>query len=151
MLTAVSCLSPVKTQSWIPASRRAVIVSGTPSCSLSSIPVAPGVIKHTRVHIYSDKNSCFISPKPCQAGQWLLKCLPCSRLCLAPRIWQWNRQSWSLPSWSSEPCWIRIFNWALWGQKPRVPWEHIPGDSNFIWKVRERLGEEVPFKLRPGT
>lgn len=39
---AVSCLSPVSTQIWRPALRRAVMVSGTPSCSRSSMPVAPG-------------------------------------------------------------------------------------------------------------
>lgn len=41
MLTAVSCLSPVSTHICRPAFRRASMVSGTPSCSRSSMPVAP--------------------------------------------------------------------------------------------------------------
>lgn len=41
ILMAVSCLSPVNTQICRPAFRRAAMVSGTPSCSRSSIPVAP--------------------------------------------------------------------------------------------------------------
>lgn len=48
MLTAVSCLSPVNTQIFIPASWRDAIVSGTPSCRRSSIPVAPGQNRKTR-------------------------------------------------------------------------------------------------------
>lgn len=35
---AVSGLSPVNTQTTIPADNKAVRVSGTPSCSLSSMP-----------------------------------------------------------------------------------------------------------------
>lgn len=42
MLMAVSCLSPVRTQICRPAWRSLVMVSGTPSCRRSSIPVAPG-------------------------------------------------------------------------------------------------------------
>ena len=41
MLIAVSTLSPVSTQTLIPADFNAVIVSGTSSYSLSSIAVAP--------------------------------------------------------------------------------------------------------------
>ena len=41
MEMAVSSLSPVSIHTWMPASRRASIVSGTPSCSLSSTAVAP--------------------------------------------------------------------------------------------------------------
>lgn len=36
---AVSGLSPVSTQTTIPADIKAVRVSGTPSCSLSSMPI----------------------------------------------------------------------------------------------------------------
>lgn len=42
MLMAVSCLSPVRTQICRPAWRNLAMVSGTPSCRRSSIPVAPG-------------------------------------------------------------------------------------------------------------
>lgn len=41
MLTAVSLLSPVSIHIFIPAFRNACIVSGTPSCRRSSMPVAP--------------------------------------------------------------------------------------------------------------
>lgn len=41
MLTAVSILSPVRTQTLMPARRSAKIVLGTFSCSLSSMPVHP--------------------------------------------------------------------------------------------------------------
>mmetsp|Transcript_27836 Transcript_27836/g.69960 ORF Transcript_27836/g.69960 Transcript_27836/m.69960 type:complete len:298 (+) Transcript_27836:1849-2742(+) len=41
MLMAVSCLSPVRTQILTPASSSVRSVSGTPSCSLSSMPVIP--------------------------------------------------------------------------------------------------------------
>lgn len=41
ILTAVSCLSPVRTQICNPALRKLAMVSGTPSCKRSSIPVAP--------------------------------------------------------------------------------------------------------------
>ena len=41
MLMAVSFLSPVSIHIMIPASLSACIVSGTPLCNLSSIPVAP--------------------------------------------------------------------------------------------------------------
>lgn len=41
IFTAVSCLSPVRTQICSPALRSLVIVSGTPSCKRSSMPVAP--------------------------------------------------------------------------------------------------------------
>mmetsp|Transcript_134266 Transcript_134266/g.374239 ORF Transcript_134266/g.374239 Transcript_134266/m.374239 type:complete len:243 (-) Transcript_134266:303-1031(-) len=43
MLRAVSSLSPVSTQSLIPASRNFTMVSGTSSCSLSSMAVAPRI------------------------------------------------------------------------------------------------------------
>lgn len=42
ILIAVSCLSPVRTHTLIPASCRASMVSGTSSCRRSTIPVAPG-------------------------------------------------------------------------------------------------------------
>lgn len=62
MLTAVSCLSPVSTQICIPASRSAAIVSGTPSCSRSSIPVAPGQTGEEDVNWFSliCKACCFL-------------------------------------------------------------------------------------------
>ena len=41
MLMAVSCLSPVMTQTLMPASSRVATASGTPSCSLSSMAVTP--------------------------------------------------------------------------------------------------------------
>jgi hypothetical protein len=41
MLIAVSCLSPVNTHTLMLAFLRAEMVSGTPSCNLSSIAVAP--------------------------------------------------------------------------------------------------------------
>mmetsp|Transcript_431 Transcript_431/g.1598 ORF Transcript_431/g.1598 Transcript_431/m.1598 type:complete len:212 (+) Transcript_431:1466-2101(+) len=41
MLIAVSILSPVSTQSFTPASARSAMQEGTPSCSLSSMAVAP--------------------------------------------------------------------------------------------------------------
>ena len=41
MLTAVSTLSPVSIQTLMPAARMKAIVSGTSSCSLSSIAVHP--------------------------------------------------------------------------------------------------------------
>mmetsp|Transcript_78837 Transcript_78837/g.198079 ORF Transcript_78837/g.198079 Transcript_78837/m.198079 type:complete len:230 (+) Transcript_78837:2284-2973(+) len=40
---AVSNLSPVSTQSFTPAPRRRTMVSATPTCSLSSMPVAPKI------------------------------------------------------------------------------------------------------------
>ena len=43
MLMAVSCLSPVRTHTTIPASRSRAMASGTPSCSRSSIPVVPTI------------------------------------------------------------------------------------------------------------
>lgn len=46
MLMAVSFLSPVRTQTLIPALWRASMVSGTSSCSLSTIPVVP---EHTQI------------------------------------------------------------------------------------------------------
>lgn len=46
-------LSPVRTQMLIPASLRAAIVAGTPSCSLSSIPVAP-VANSQVVYVHMD-------------------------------------------------------------------------------------------------
>lgn len=45
MLIAVSWRSPVRTQTLIPASIIVWIVSGTPSCNLSSIAVAPMRVK----------------------------------------------------------------------------------------------------------
>ena len=42
---AVSLLSPVRTQSLIPAFSKLAMVSGTPSCSLSSIAVAPTICR----------------------------------------------------------------------------------------------------------
>mmetsp|Transcript_14256 Transcript_14256/g.45556 ORF Transcript_14256/g.45556 Transcript_14256/m.45556 type:complete len:395 (-) Transcript_14256:2081-3265(-) len=45
MLIAVSILSPVSTQTLIPALRRSRIVSGVPSCSLSSMAVAPSTCR----------------------------------------------------------------------------------------------------------
>mmetsp|Transcript_36699 Transcript_36699/g.110895 ORF Transcript_36699/g.110895 Transcript_36699/m.110895 type:complete len:323 (+) Transcript_36699:1235-2203(+) len=47
MLRAVSSLSPVRTQSLMPAVRMLTIVSATPSCSLSSMPVAPTISRST--------------------------------------------------------------------------------------------------------
>mmetsp|Transcript_16212 Transcript_16212/g.33275 ORF Transcript_16212/g.33275 Transcript_16212/m.33275 type:complete len:209 (-) Transcript_16212:2063-2689(-) len=47
MLIAVSCLSPVRTQSFMPASAKVSIASGTPSCSLSSMAVAPTSVSPT--------------------------------------------------------------------------------------------------------
>uniref|UniRef100_A0A147BUP4 Uncharacterized protein n=1 Tax=Ixodes ricinus TaxID=34613 RepID=A0A147BUP4_IXORI len=41
MLMAVSCLSPVRTQILMSALSRSATVSGTPSCSLSSMAVDP--------------------------------------------------------------------------------------------------------------
>lgn len=41
LLEIIPCLSPVKTQTLIPAILRFAIVSGTPSCNLSSIAVTP--------------------------------------------------------------------------------------------------------------
>ena len=41
MFFAVPTLSPVSIHTLIPASRRSASTSGTPSCSLSSIAVAP--------------------------------------------------------------------------------------------------------------
>ena len=41
MLMAVSCLSPVNTHTFMPASFKLSMASGTPSCRRSSIPVAP--------------------------------------------------------------------------------------------------------------
>lgn len=49
MLTAVSNLSPVSTHTWIPASRSATMVSGTPSCRRSSMPVAPAARHKSKV------------------------------------------------------------------------------------------------------
>lgn len=43
MLMAVSTLSPVRTQVLIPARARLWMVSGTPTCSLSSMAVAPRI------------------------------------------------------------------------------------------------------------
>lgn len=76
MLTAVSCLSPVKTQSWIPASRRAAIVSGTPSCSRSSIPVAPAVIRDTGDHIYRVEKQLPNFPGALSSQAVIIKYLP---------------------------------------------------------------------------
>ncbi|ANB12539.1 hypothetical protein AWJ20_795 [Sugiyamaella lignohabitans] len=45
MLIAVSTLSPVRTQSLIPASLRRAMDSGTPSCNLSSMAVPPMSVK----------------------------------------------------------------------------------------------------------
>jgi hypothetical protein len=45
MLMAVSWRSPVSTQILMPACDSLTIVSGTPSCSLSSMPVAPNSTK----------------------------------------------------------------------------------------------------------
>lgn len=45
IFTAVSCLSPVNTQTFIPASTMWAIVSGTPCCNLSSIAVVPVKLK----------------------------------------------------------------------------------------------------------
>ena len=42
--SVLTCLSPVSTHTFIPAILRLSIVSGTPSCSLSSIPVVPDEI-----------------------------------------------------------------------------------------------------------
>mmetsp|Transcript_3683 Transcript_3683/g.9268 ORF Transcript_3683/g.9268 Transcript_3683/m.9268 type:complete len:263 (+) Transcript_3683:1445-2233(+) len=44
MFSAVSCLSPVSTQILIPALASVAMASGTPTCSLSSIAVAPTMI-----------------------------------------------------------------------------------------------------------
>lgn len=51
MLIAVSCLSPVKTQILIPASCNVWIVSGTPSCNLSSIAVAQLTLDFSRLDL----------------------------------------------------------------------------------------------------
>mmetsp|Transcript_51381 Transcript_51381/g.143651 ORF Transcript_51381/g.143651 Transcript_51381/m.143651 type:complete len:219 (-) Transcript_51381:73-729(-) len=45
MMRAVSSLSPVSTQSFMPAMRTRSIVSATPTCSLSSMAVAPTMSK----------------------------------------------------------------------------------------------------------
>mmetsp|Transcript_18807 Transcript_18807/g.45094 ORF Transcript_18807/g.45094 Transcript_18807/m.45094 type:complete len:209 (-) Transcript_18807:187-813(-) len=45
MLMAVSCLSPVSIHTLIPACVSAEIASGTPSCSLSSMAVAPSKMR----------------------------------------------------------------------------------------------------------
>lgn len=62
---------PVRTHTTIPAATRALIVSGTPACSLSSIPVAPRSVKcdssiayesrirHSRFSVASSASSCF--------------------------------------------------------------------------------------------
>uniref|UniRef100_A0A2P2MG51 Uncharacterized protein MANES_10G072200 n=1 Tax=Rhizophora mucronata TaxID=61149 RepID=A0A2P2MG51_RHIMU len=42
---AVSCLSPVKTHTLIPAILRDSMASGTPSCSLSSMAEAPSILR----------------------------------------------------------------------------------------------------------
>ncbi|EWM28709.1 hypothetical protein Naga_100002g83 [Nannochloropsis gaditana] len=45
MLMAVSILSPVRTQNLTPPVARSAMVSGTPSCSLSSIAVRPTIVR----------------------------------------------------------------------------------------------------------
>ena len=55
MFIAVSVLSPVSIQTWMPAFRTNSIVSGTPFCKVSSIAVAP-----TRKRLDSKKASAFL-------------------------------------------------------------------------------------------
>lgn len=53
------CLSPVRTQILILARERMVMVSGTPSCSLSSIAVAPrSWTQNSQVHALLSKKTC---------------------------------------------------------------------------------------------
>mmetsp|Transcript_24661 Transcript_24661/g.79373 ORF Transcript_24661/g.79373 Transcript_24661/m.79373 type:complete len:331 (+) Transcript_24661:1233-2225(+) len=57
MLIAVSCLSPVSIQTLILASRRSRMVSGTPSCSLSSIAVAPTMVQSRSISSAASANN----------------------------------------------------------------------------------------------
>lgn len=47
------CLSPVKTQILMPAMAKLAIVCGTPSCSLSSIAVAPKSVRFCSISSYN--------------------------------------------------------------------------------------------------
>ena len=62
MFFAVSNLSPVKTQIFIPAALNSLIVSGTLSCSLSSTTVPPINVKLFSIMSYSlSINFCLFS------------------------------------------------------------------------------------------
>ena len=58
----ITCLSPVRTQTLIPAFLSLSMVSGTPSCNLSSMPVAPVKKKLVNVQSYQDTNLSKIFP-----------------------------------------------------------------------------------------
>lgn len=80
IVTAVSCLSPVKTQSWIPACRSAAMVSGTPSWSRSSIPVAPGKSKDGWELSYGKCTATYFL-KALHSQSVFIKYFLCIRLC----------------------------------------------------------------------
>ena len=57
IIIAVSCLSPVRTQTRIPASRSVASAYGTPSWSLSSIAVAPTKTRSVSSASYNDSSA----------------------------------------------------------------------------------------------
>mmetsp|Transcript_61638 Transcript_61638/g.193192 ORF Transcript_61638/g.193192 Transcript_61638/m.193192 type:complete len:205 (+) Transcript_61638:592-1206(+) len=58
MFRAVSSLSPVSTQSLMPASRSFLMVSGTLSCSLSSMAVAPRISRGLSISSATSSSRC---------------------------------------------------------------------------------------------
>mmetsp|Transcript_16130 Transcript_16130/g.32629 ORF Transcript_16130/g.32629 Transcript_16130/m.32629 type:complete len:252 (-) Transcript_16130:1974-2729(-) len=72
ILIAVSCLSPVKIQIAIPAWRRDRSVSGTPSCSLSSIAVTPTNVKARSISSATTSTSLSRSVKDPRASAYRL-------------------------------------------------------------------------------